>query len=192
MSYPQPSGEFEWTQESWGAALQCRPLASVARHCFSTRELALEGVLAAQAPAWVSLARTLDVEPASLVRMHQVHCADVFEAHKANRDSLARGGYCHRRRPIGCHQRKGCRLRANPSGRPAKRRGCGGSCRLEGHGCWRGDGGRRRVKSAIRDERRRRDRRRRSEHRPVLLRGGLGPGGAILLSSGCAGVVLAS
>jgi len=87
MSYPQPSGEFEWTQELWGAALQCRPLASVARHCFSTRELALEGVPVAQAPAWVSLARTLDVEPASLVRMHQVHCADVFEAHKANRDS---------------------------------------------------------------------------------------------------------
>jgi polyphenol oxidase len=87
MSYPQPSGEFEWTQESWGGALQCRPLASVARHCFSTRELALEGVLAAPARTWESLARALGVEPASLVRMHQVHCADVFEAHKANRDS---------------------------------------------------------------------------------------------------------
>ena len=87
MAYPQPSGEFEWTQESWGAALRCRPLASVARHCFSTRDLALESVLAAPAPGWVSLARALDVEIASLVRMHQVHCADVFEARLANRDS---------------------------------------------------------------------------------------------------------
>lgn len=87
MAYPQPSGEFEWTQASWGAALRCRPLASVARHCFSTRELELEGVLAAPAPGWASLARALDVETASLVRMHQVHCADVFEAHEANRDS---------------------------------------------------------------------------------------------------------
>ncbi len=86
MSYPQPSGEFEWTQESWGAALRCRPLASVARHCFSTRELALENVLGVPAPTWASLARAFDVEPASLVRMHQVHCADVFEARKANRD----------------------------------------------------------------------------------------------------------
>ena len=87
MSFPQPSGEFEWTQESWGAAVRCRPLAAVARHCFSTRDLALEGVLANPAPAWGALARAFDVRPDSLVRMHQVHCADVFEARNENRGS---------------------------------------------------------------------------------------------------------
>ena len=110
---------------------------------------------------------------------------------KANRDSWPEADIAITDDPIGCHQRKGCRLRANPSRRPAKRRGCGGSCRLEGHGCGRGHGGRRVVTSAIRHERRRCDRRRRSEHRPVLLRGGPGPGGAILLPSGSDDVVLA-
>ena len=87
MTLPQPSGDFEWTQESWGAAVRCRPLGAVARHCFSTRDLALEGVLAVPAPAWASLARAFDVPLDSLVRMHQVHCADVFQADTANRGS---------------------------------------------------------------------------------------------------------
>lgn len=87
MTFPQPSGEFEWTQESWGAAVRCPPLGIVARHCFSTRDLALEGGLAAPAPAWAALARSFDVTPDSLVRMHQVHCVDVFEARVANRSS---------------------------------------------------------------------------------------------------------
>ena len=43
MALPKPSGDFEWVQESWGAALRCAPLAAIAPHCFSTRELALEG-----------------------------------------------------------------------------------------------------------------------------------------------------
>ena len=41
MSLPKPSGEFEWVQESWGAALRCHPLAEVARHCFSTRRASM-------------------------------------------------------------------------------------------------------------------------------------------------------
>ncbi len=82
MSLPQPSGDFEWVQESWGAALRCRPLAEVARHCFSTRELALEGVRDAEPDSWHALARSLGVELDSLARMRQVHCADVFVAEK--------------------------------------------------------------------------------------------------------------
>ena len=35
-----PDG-FEWTVESWGAALRCRPLAAVAPHLFTTRQLEL-------------------------------------------------------------------------------------------------------------------------------------------------------
>jgi polyphenol oxidase len=79
MSLPKPSGEFEWVQESWGAALRCRPLTTVARHSFSTRELELEGVRADGMTRWQDLANTLGVELDSLVRMRQVHSADVFE-----------------------------------------------------------------------------------------------------------------
>ena len=69
-------------QESWGTALSCRALAAVSRHCFSTRELELEGVGADETTGWQDLANTLDVELDALVRMRQVHCADVFEARK--------------------------------------------------------------------------------------------------------------
>jgi polyphenol oxidase len=40
-SLPQASDAFEWTDESWGAALRCRPLAVYARHLFTTRQLEL-------------------------------------------------------------------------------------------------------------------------------------------------------
>jgi YfiH family protein len=36
---PQVPGAFEWTAESWGAALRCRPLGTVANHLFTTRQL---------------------------------------------------------------------------------------------------------------------------------------------------------
>jgi polyphenol oxidase len=82
MSLPQPSGEFEWAQESWGAALRCRALAGAARHCFSTRELYLEGVRTGAPAGWAALANALGVELDSVVRMRQVHCADVFEVRR--------------------------------------------------------------------------------------------------------------
>lgn len=71
MALPKPNGEFEWVQESWGAALRCRPLSDTP-HCFSTRDLTLEAMMA----------QTLRVDPDALVRMRQVHCTDVFVAHK--------------------------------------------------------------------------------------------------------------
>src|SRR4030095_9652673 len=40
-SLPQASGGFEWTDESWGAALRCSPLSAVASHLFTTRQLEL-------------------------------------------------------------------------------------------------------------------------------------------------------
>lgn len=80
MALPKPSGDFEWVQESWGAALRCTSLAAIAPHCFSTRDLALEGVGDDDHKGWADLARALGVDYASLVRMRQVHSADVFEA----------------------------------------------------------------------------------------------------------------
>jgi YfiH family protein len=93
MSLPKPSGEFEWVQEPWGAALRCRPLAAVARHCFSTRDLVLEGVRADGMTGWQDLANSLVVEVDSLVRMRQVHCADVFEVRKENGKPLPTPSY---------------------------------------------------------------------------------------------------
>lgn len=72
MVLPKPSGAFQWVQESWGMALRCAPLAAVAPHCFSTRELRLEG-------GWNALAQVLGVDAGALVRMRQVHGAHVFE-----------------------------------------------------------------------------------------------------------------
>jgi len=39
MSLPAVPDSFEWTQESWGAALRCTPLSSIAPHVFTTRQL---------------------------------------------------------------------------------------------------------------------------------------------------------
>jgi len=80
MTLPKPSGDFEWVQESWGAALRCAPLARVAPHCFSTRALRLEGARDDDQTSWDALARALGVGRESLVRMRQVHAAGIFEA----------------------------------------------------------------------------------------------------------------
>jgi hypothetical protein len=41
MSLPAVPGAFYWTEESWGAALRCRPLDPLAPHLFTTRHLTL-------------------------------------------------------------------------------------------------------------------------------------------------------
>jgi polyphenol oxidase len=41
MSLPDVPADFEWTTESWGAALRCIPLARHAPHLFTTRQLSL-------------------------------------------------------------------------------------------------------------------------------------------------------
>jgi len=40
-SLPEAPGGFEWTDEPWGAALRCAPLATLAPHLFTTRQLEL-------------------------------------------------------------------------------------------------------------------------------------------------------
>ena len=77
MPLPKPSGDFEWVQEPWGAALRCAPLADVARHIFSTRDLVVEGH---GEPGWAALAGSIGGTGGMLVRMRQVHCAGVLVA----------------------------------------------------------------------------------------------------------------
>jgi YfiH family protein len=67
MTLPQPSGEFEWVQASWGPALRCRAIH--APHVFTTRSLALRQ----NTDAWGRLAAELGVDAEHLVRPKQVH-----------------------------------------------------------------------------------------------------------------------
>jgi len=89
-AFPKPSGEFEWVQAPWGAALRCRPVADIAPHCFSTRELRLEGSRDEDEGGWKDLAGALGVGLDALVRLRQVHGAEVFAAGKGNRDPFSR------------------------------------------------------------------------------------------------------
>jgi YfiH family protein len=41
MTLPPVPDDFYWTEEGWGAALHCRPLAALAPHLFTTRQLEL-------------------------------------------------------------------------------------------------------------------------------------------------------
>ncbi|MDE3155009.1 MAG: peptidoglycan editing factor PgeF [Acidobacteriota bacterium] len=71
---PEAADGFEWREVSWGAALRCEPLARGADHLFTTRPLALP----ADPAAWASLAEALGLPTSALVRLQQVHGADVF------------------------------------------------------------------------------------------------------------------
>ena len=77
MALPKPSGDFEWVQESWGAALRCPPLAAIAPHCFSTIELSFDRD--GDHAGWQALAVAMGVNVGGLVRMRQVHGADLYE-----------------------------------------------------------------------------------------------------------------
>lgn len=75
---PQPSGGFAWTQEPWGLGLRCAPLLSAAPHVFTTRELVLKGPPEAVDRGWAAVALSLGLGSDRLVRLTQVHGAEVF------------------------------------------------------------------------------------------------------------------
>ena len=70
MSLPTVPDTFYWTQEQWGAALRCRPLASIAPHLFTTRQLELTPAGYAQLAGAVGASGVATVT--------QVHRADVL------------------------------------------------------------------------------------------------------------------
>lgn len=73
-SLPQVSDGFEWTVESWGAALRCRPLAAVAPHLFTTRQLELSSAADVRA-----LAEAVGARDAAMAT--QVHGRNVVVIH---------------------------------------------------------------------------------------------------------------
>ena len=76
MTLPAPAAGFRWTDEPWGPMLRCGPLAAVAHHGFTSRQLGLRPGDAAPA-AWASAAASVGCELAHLARVRQVHGAVV-------------------------------------------------------------------------------------------------------------------
>jgi polyphenol oxidase len=75
-TWPQPSDGFVWTQEVWGAALQCQPLSEVASHLFTTRSLRLVD----DGAEWAAVAARMGVALARVRLMRQVHGVTVVVA----------------------------------------------------------------------------------------------------------------
>jgi YfiH family protein len=71
MSEPILPESFDWADETWGRVLRCRPLAAVAQHVFTTRQLPLSG--SAAGDGWQALASVFGVDPGHLVQLTQVH-----------------------------------------------------------------------------------------------------------------------
>jgi YfiH family protein len=74
MSLPDTPDDFEWTTESWGAALRCRPFGAIAPHLFTTRQLSLtspedtDRLAAAVGARRVAMARQLHGRAVVVVR----------------------------------------------------------------------------------------------------------------------------
>jgi YfiH family protein len=73
---PQPNDSFRWAQGEPGPALVCRGLEAFAHHLITTRTWALAA--GTNDAAWAEVAAAMIVSPGRLVRVHQVHGADVL------------------------------------------------------------------------------------------------------------------
>jgi polyphenol oxidase len=71
MTLPTLPESFQWTSESWGAALRCRPLAAIAPHLFTTRQLDLS-----TSAGYTDLGRAIGAE--YVLSMTQVHGATAY------------------------------------------------------------------------------------------------------------------
>ena len=87
MTPPTPAGEFRWQDGPPGLVLDCEPLAAVARHAFTSRQLRLRG----DAPdGWSRTAAAVGCAVHALHRVRQVHGAAVHVVGAAEPDGRAR------------------------------------------------------------------------------------------------------
>jgi YfiH family protein len=78
MTLPTPDPAFHWSAEAWGHALRCRPLAAIAQHAFTTRQLQLRsGGPRANPDRWTQAVATVGASLEQLIRVRQVHAAGV-------------------------------------------------------------------------------------------------------------------
>jgi YfiH family protein len=76
-SLPRPTDAFEWTTESWGAALRCVPLGVHAPHLFTTRQLELSS-----SPHQHALAHAIGASEVAM--LNQVHGREVVVIRKGS------------------------------------------------------------------------------------------------------------
>jgi hypothetical protein len=79
---PEPGDSFLWIQVPWGRALQCGSLAHLADHFFTTRDLALDKE--GHSGGWSDVSTAIGVPRRALVRLTQVHGADVAVLRQAD------------------------------------------------------------------------------------------------------------
>jgi len=68
MNLPPPDPAFHWTAEPWGHALRCAPLAAVAQHVFTSKQLRLPNP-----EGWAAAAASVCGTPELVRRVKQVH-----------------------------------------------------------------------------------------------------------------------
>ncbi len=73
MTLPTPTAAFDWTTETWGAALRCRALEAIAQHVFTTRQLPLRGGPETQPHEWTAAAASVGVTLDRVMRVKQIH-----------------------------------------------------------------------------------------------------------------------
>jgi YfiH family protein len=76
---PKVGDDFEWVQASWGPMLRARALSRVS-HGWTTRQLALRGSAEQEQAGWDGIAHAVELDRDHLVRLRQVHGAEVHVA----------------------------------------------------------------------------------------------------------------
>lgn len=84
---PAVGDDFEWVAASWGHMLRARALAHVP-HGWTTRQLVLRGSSDEERDGWDAIAHTAGLSLLGLVRLRQVHGAEVHIADAARPSSL--------------------------------------------------------------------------------------------------------
>jgi polyphenol oxidase len=82
-SAPVPADGFEWVAAPWGRQLVAHALKDF-RHGWTTRQLQLRGSRDVERAGWAQIAEAADVQPAAVLRMHQVHGVAVHRASAAD------------------------------------------------------------------------------------------------------------
>ena len=92
MLLPAVPDSFAWVRQPWGDALVCGPLAEVAPHVFTTRQLELR-LGGDHAEGWQAIADSLGVDTAHLVRLRQVHGREVVVVQRGGTEGPAKAGH---------------------------------------------------------------------------------------------------
>lgn len=87
MTPPTPGSGFRWQDGPSGLVLDCAPLARVARHAFTSRQLQLRGEAS---DGWTRTAATVGCAVDALYRVRQVHGAAVRVVDTAAPDGASR------------------------------------------------------------------------------------------------------